>query len=73
MFVYDNEPRNKDIVRQMNKVVRAGHKIVIWPARVVEKDINDMVLSSFDVESILQNSMYQGLEAELRMSSWRRI
>lgn len=43
VVVYDNEPRNKDIVKNMLKVARRGYKICVWPEQIEQKDINDMV------------------------------
>ncbi len=74
VFVFDNEPRNKSIVKQMNKAVVNGHKIAIWPSTVTEgHDINDMVLVGKDVEKILLENTYQGLDAELQLTEWKKV
>jgi transcription elongation factor Elf1 len=75
-FIYDNEPRNKDIIRRMEKVIMQGHNIVIWPNYVNEKDINDMILANRDVEeiqAIISNNTFNGLSAKARLSEWRKI
>ena len=45
VFVYDNEPRNREIVNRISKCISRGERVVIWPSGIVDKDINDMVLS----------------------------
>jgi len=74
-YVFDNEPRNKEIVRRMEKVLKKGQKVVIWPDKFIDKDINDMVLSGLtplDIEMILDQHTYSGLEGNLRLSTWRK-
>ena len=75
-IVYDNEPRNKEICKKIEKAIDNNYKVCIWPDNIVEKDINDMILSGFSqkniVDIILQNT-YNGLEAKLRLQAWRKI
>lgn len=42
-IVYDNEPRNADTVKKINKAILCDYKVCIWLPSVGEKDINDMV------------------------------
>lgn len=72
VVVYDNEPRNKDITRQMEGAIKAGYRIVIWPKEIMQKDINDMVLAGHEVQKILVDNTYNGLEAEMMLQTWRR-
>ena len=37
-----------------------------------EKDINDMVLSGLDVQSVVESNVYYGLEANLKFNNWKR-
>jgi len=78
VFVYDNEPRNKDVVKHMQKTIDMGKNICIWPALVSSrKDINDMVknggLSPSMVQSIIDRNTFNGLEANLQFSRWKKI
>jgi transcription elongation factor Elf1 len=73
IYVYDNEPRNKEIHLRMIKKIEEGHSIVIWPSSIVEKDINEMVLSGLDVQSVLKSNTYSGLEAKLKFTTWKKI
>ena len=71
-FCYDNEPRNEHIVSRMEKVINEGHRIVIFPSYIYEKDINDMVISGHNPQEIIENNTYQGLMAKTRLSEWRK-
>jgi hypothetical protein len=73
IFVYDNEPRNQEIVRRIGDTIDRGNKVVIWPTNILEKDINDMVLSGIDVQSVIKLNTYSGLEAKLKFTTWKKI
>ena len=73
VWVYDNEPRNKEITTRISNTIDRGDKVVIWPNNVREKDINDMVLAGHDVQSIVESNVYKGLEANLKFTTWKRI
>ena len=72
-WVYDNEPRNREIVRRISDTIDRGERIVIWPSNIHEKDINDMVLAGHDVQSVVESNVYDGLKAKLQFNTWKRI
>lgn len=75
VFVFDNEPRNKEIVSRMEKCIERGYKVCIWPSNILDKDINDMILSgvsSVDLQLVIDINTYSGLEAKLKLSYWRK-
>ena len=71
VYVYDNEPRNKQIVDRIDKTIEAGYKVVIWPKDLGEKDLNDLVNTGVNVRSMVESNVYQGLEAKLQLSNWK--
>jgi hypothetical protein len=73
VFVYDNEPRNREIVNRISKCVSRGERVVIWPSGIVEKDINDMVLAGHDIMSVIESNTYSGLEAKIKFNIWKKI
>ena len=73
ILVYDNEPRNREIVNRIGKCIDRGEKVVIWPNGVEQKDINDMVLAGHDVMSMLKSNTYSGLEAKVKFNTWKKI
>ena len=75
-FVYDNEPRNKQIVSNMRKTIDLGYKICIWPNTVKEKDINEMVLSGLSpaiLQHIIDINTHSGFEATMNLNIWSRV
>ena len=72
VMVYDNEKRNKEMTARLEKSIEMKFPVVIWPKDLKEKDINDIVLSGQDVESMLKLNTYQGLEANLKFTNWKK-
>ena len=73
IYVYDNEPRNREIVNRIAKTIDRGDKVVIWPTTVEEKDINDMVLGGQNIMSVLKSNTYSGLQAKVKFNNWKKI
>ena len=73
VWIYDNEPRNREITNRISKTIDSGDSVVIWPDNIDDKDINDMVMSGLDVESVIKSNTYSGLEAKLKFTTWKKI
>jgi hypothetical protein len=73
VWIFDNEPRNKEIVSRISKVIERGDKVVIWPKKIQEKDINDMVLAGHKVQDVVDSNVYSGLEATLKFNDWKKV
>ena len=73
VYVYDNEPRNKEIVGRIEKCISRGQRVIIWPSIIEDKDINDMVLSGYDIMSVLKSNTYSGLEAQIKFNNWKKV
>ena len=73
IWVYDNEPRNREIVTRLSKTIDRGDKVIIWPSQVDDKDINDMVLSGHNIMPILESNTYSGLEAQVQFNNWKKV
>ena len=73
VFVFDNERRNKEIINRMQKAIEKGYEIVIWPTSIKEKDLNDMHVAGHDVQSLVEFNTYQGLEAQVKLSEWKKV
>ena len=73
IWVYDNEPRNNEIVKRISETINRGERVIIWPSGMEEKDINDMILSGHDVMSILKDNIYSNLEAKVKFNNWKRV
>lgn len=73
VWVFDNEPRNRQIVSRIDAAIGSKEKVVIWPREIVQKDINDMVLAGLDPSDIIRDNTYSGLEANLKFTDWKKV
>jgi len=73
VFVFDNEPRSREICTKIAKTAEQGHKVVIFPKTVTQKDLNDMVLAGHDVQKMVELNTYQGLTAKLKLNEWKKV
>jgi len=75
-LIFDNEPRNFQIVKSMIKSLQDGWKIVVWPNSITCKDINDMVLTSIKdarLVEIINTNTYSGQRGEWEVHSWKKV
>ena len=73
IWVFDNEPRNREIVERIDKTISRGDKVVIWPKNIQQKDINDMYLAGHDVQKMVESNVYQKLSATLKFKDWKKV
>ena len=76
VLVFDNEPRNKDICKLMDKAIENHFAICIWPEMMQEKDINDMILSGFtsdEIVDIIDKNTFVNLRAKMEYIQWKKI
>lgn len=78
IIVLDNEPRSKDTIKRMNKVLKSKLRMVIWDKiESSYKDINDMILNDvFTADTLLdyiKNNNYKGMTAKLKLSKWSKV
>jgi len=73
IYVFDNEPRNREIVNRISKTIDRGDKVVIWSSNLKEKDINDLVLAGHNVMDMLKSNTHIGLEAKIKFNNWKKV
>lgn len=76
VLIFDNEPRNKDIVRMMQDAIKIGHDVVIWPNTIAQKDINEMIMAGQtkdEIESIISSNTFSGLQAQTKFVFWKKV
>ena len=76
VLIFDNEPRNKEIVKLMEDAIKLGYNVVIWPDTIEQKDINEMVMAGFspdEIERIISSNTFTGLRAQMKFISWKKI
>ena len=75
-MIFDNEPRNEQIVNRMISTVDKKFNLVVWPESLKYKDINDMVvagLTADEITTLIHSSTYCGLTALQHINNWKRI
>jgi len=75
VFVYDNEPRSTETIQKISKVIDKGYKIVILPEYLLQKDINDIMLTHecLDIDGVLSDNISSGLESKILLAAWRKV
>ena len=76
ILIPDNEPRNREICKQIERCIEDGYRVVLWPKGTEEKDINDMILSGMtpaEIQMIIHSNTHSGLQAKTVFNSWKRI
>ena len=74
-YIFDNQPRNKEIVRIMERACDDGEKVMVWPDNIVEKDINDMILSGISeaqILDIINHNTYSSLILKMKINEWSK-
>jgi DNA primase len=73
--VVDNDPRNKEVVEAMEKLIDAGYSVVILPGNITSEDVNDMVVKDKlqTIQKILDDNTYSGLRAKLKLIDWKKV
>jgi DNA primase len=76
-LIMDNEPRSKEIVKLLDKNIKAGYSVCMFPEHIQQKDINDIFLhSGMTIDEILETintNTFTGIEASLKFSTWKKI
>ena len=76
VLVFDNEPRNKEIVSKINSAIDNHFNVVIWPEFVDSKDINEMILDEFspdEIQDIISKNTFVNLRAKMEFVNWKKI
>ena len=75
-MIPDNEPRNKEVVKQIEKYIEEKYNVVIWPSDIKQKDINEMIMSGKterDIKDIIACNTFNGLLAKTKLSQWKKV
>ena len=73
IWIFDNEPRNREIVSRIERCINRGDQVVIWPTNVKEKDVNEMILAKQNICSIIETNTYSELTAKLKLNLWKKV
>jgi DNA primase len=77
VLVFDNESRNKEICKQIDRAIENHFAVVIWPEMLDEyKDINDMILDGFspeEIQDIISKHTFVNLRAKAEFINWKKV
>lgn len=76
VLIFDNEPRNKEIVKMMQSAIKMNSSVVIWPNTIGEKDINAMIMSGKsqdELQDIISSNTFKGIQAQLKFNLWKKV
>jgi ATP-dependent Zn protease len=76
VLIYDNEKRNQEIVKLMEDAIKLSYNVVIWPDTIKEKDINEMIMNGIslnEIEEIISSNTFNGLRAQMKFISWKKV
>ena len=74
-YIFDNEPRNKEIIKRMYDVIEKDYNLVVWPDDIKYKDINDMIISGMskvEIQTIISKNTFAKLEALTKLSYYKK-
>jgi DNA primase len=75
-LVFDNEPRNKEIIKKIDEAIEKHYNVVIWPEMIESKDINDMVKDGFspdEIQDIISKYTFVNLRAKAELVNWKKV
>ena len=75
-LIFDNEPRNKEIIKKIDEAIEKHYNVVIWPDMIDSKDINDMVKDGFspdEIQDIISKNTFVNLRAKAEFIRWKKI
>lgn len=75
VFVFDNEPRSKETCKKIEQAIDKGYGVVLLPHSITQKDLNNLVLDhpNIDIDRLLIDNIYKGLNAKLELQRWRKL
>lgn len=74
-LIFDNEPRNLALIKQIEKAIDQNLKVCLFPETFEFKDINDAILSgmtSEEIIDIINKNTFSDLRAKLEIITWRK-
>ena len=74
-IIPDNERRNKEVCRQIEKMINGGFKVCLWPEGLPFKDINEAIQVGYTTDELLQiinDNVVCGLSGRIKFKLWTK-
>ena len=75
-LIYDLEPRKPETIQKMEKAIKEGWNVCIWPNTFEYKDINEAVIAGMkpqEIEDLILENSFSGISAEFELRRWRKV
>jgi hypothetical protein len=75
VFVWDNERRNKEIVKMIGDALRSGKSVFIPPETYFHKDLNEALQHGMMPDALVKmidENTYQGASGIMKLNKWKR-
>jgi hypothetical protein len=76
VLVYDNQPRNKEVVKTMLRAANQGFRVMVWPEDTPGKDINEMIDGGWSIDkitSLIEERTFTGLRLQTEIAQWKKV
>ena len=76
VYIFDNEPRNKQIVDKIQQLIFLNKKVCIFPKSLKHKDINDMIIAGMtqaEVLDIIDSNTFSKLSAQQQLNNYKEV
>lgn len=76
IFIFDNEPRNREICKKIETMINTNHVMFIPPKNLRGKDMNEMILNGMNPNELIEminNNSYSDLEAKIKFTQWKKV
>ena len=77
VLIFDNEPRNAQIVKIMERYISYGkYEMVVWPRDWKYKDINEAIVDGVTNEELMQTiytNSHRDLSLKLAIRDWKKV
>ena len=75
VLIWDCEPYNRAVTKEIDKGIGLGYNVVIWPDKWSYKDINEAIIAGETqefIEKVIKENTFSGLLAKMRFNNWKR-
>lgn len=76
-LIFDNQPRNREIVKLMQRHIDQGFTLMIWPDGTGQKDINNIIMegemTANQLMTVINNNTFNGLALQVKFNKWKKI
>ena len=78
VVIFDNQPRNKELIKRIDKTADAGFPMFVWPSnRALKKDFNaniqDGIIAPEKVKKLIDDNTFRGMTLKLKLTDWKKL